>query len=61
LVARTKYRERGQFLVFLYFNDAAVQICKDAGIALRIVDRVEAGELPFNKETVLERSYLAAV
>jgi hypothetical protein len=61
LVARTKYREKGQFLVFLYFNDAAVQICKEAGIALRIVDRVDAGELPANKETVLERSYLAPV
>jgi hypothetical protein len=61
LVARTKYREQGEFLVFLYFNDAAVQICKEAGITLRIVDRVEAGALPANKETVLERSYLAPV
>ena len=61
LVARTKYREQGQFLVFLYFNDAAVQICKEAGIPLRIVDRVEGSELPANKDTVLERSYLAPV
>jgi hypothetical protein len=61
LIARTKYREQGEFLVFLYFNDAAVQICKEAGIALRIVDRVEAAALPGNKETVLERSYLAPV
>ena len=61
LVARAKYREKGEFLVFLYFNDAAVQICKDAGIPLRIVDRVEDKELPANKEIVLERSYLAPV
>ena len=61
LVARTKYREQGEFLVFLYFNEAAVQICKDAGIPLRIVDRVDFNELPSNKETVLERSYLAPV
>ena len=59
LVARAKYREQGEFLVFLYFNDAAVQICKDAGIPLHIVDRVEDKELPANRETVLERSYLA--
>ena len=58
---RTKYRQQGQFLVFLYFNEAAVQICKDAGIPLRIVDRIELNELPSNKETVLERSYLAPV
>jgi hypothetical protein len=61
LVARTKYREQGEFLVFLYFNDAAVQICKEAGIPLRIVDRIDLSELPSNKETVLERSYLAPV
>jgi hypothetical protein len=61
LVARAKYREQGEFLVFLYFNDAAVQICKDAGIPLHIVDRVEDKELPANRETVLERSYLAPV
>jgi hypothetical protein len=61
LIARTKYREQGEFLVFLYFNDAAVQICKEAGIPLRIVDRVDRSELPSNKETVLERSYLAPV
>jgi hypothetical protein len=61
LVARTKYREHGEFLVFLYFNEAAVQICKEAGIPLRIVDQVDINELPSNKETVLERSYLAPV
>src|SRR5579859_6987347 len=41
LVARTKYREHGEFLVFLYFNDAAVEICKAAGIPLHVVDRVD--------------------
>lgn len=61
LVARMKYREHGEFLVFLYFNEAAVQICKDAGIPLRVVDRVPVTELPANKEKVLERSYLAPV
>ena len=25
---RTKYRQQGQFLVFLYFNDAALAACK---------------------------------
>src|ERR1700732_4819427 len=59
LVARTKYREKGQFLVFLYFNDAAVQICKEAGVPLPIVAEVK--DLPANKEGVLERSYLAPV
>jgi hypothetical protein len=36
-----KYRGHGQFLVFLYFNDAAVQACKNIGIPLRILDRVD--------------------
>ena len=60
LVARTKYREHG-LLVFLYFNDAAVQACKEMGIPLRILDRVDETHLPANRTTVFECSYLAPV
>jgi hypothetical protein len=59
LVARTKYRGQGQFLVFLYFNDAAVAACKEMGIPLRILDRIDESELPARRATVLERPYLA--
>jgi len=61
LVARTKYRGQGQFLVFLYFNDAAVAACKEIGIPLRILDRIDESELPTRRATVLERPYLAPV
>jgi len=61
LVARTKYRGQGQFLVFLYFNDAAVAACKEIGIPLRILDRIDESELPARRATVLERPYLAPV
>jgi hypothetical protein len=61
LVARTKYREQGQFLVFLYFNDAAVEACKEIGIPLRVLDRIEESELPSRRSTVIERPYLAPV
>ena len=54
LVARTKYKEQGGFLVFLYFSDGAVQICKEFGIPLRVLDRVEERALPSNKVIVLE-------
>jgi hypothetical protein len=50
LVARTKYRQQGQFLVFLYFNDAAVEACKEMGIPL-----------PSRRATVMERPYLAPI
>jgi len=59
LVARTKYRQQGQFLVFLYFNDTAVAACKEIGIPIRILDRIEEGELPSRRSTVMERPYLA--
>lgn len=59
LVARTKYRSQGQFLVFLYFNDAAVEACKEMGIAIRILDRIEESGLPPRRTTVMERPYLA--
>jgi hypothetical protein len=61
LVARTKYRGHGQFLVFLYFNDAAARACKNMDIPLRILDRVDEIDLPANRTTVLECSYLAPV
>ena len=58
---RTKYRQQGQFLVFLYFNDAAVEACKEIGISLRILDRIDERELPSRRATVVERPYLAPV
>jgi hypothetical protein len=61
LVARTKYRQQGQFLVFLYFNDAAVEACREIGISLRILDRIDEGDLPSRRSTVVERPYLAPV
>jgi len=59
LVARTKYRQQGQFLVFLYFNDTGVAACKEIGIPIRILDRIEESELPSRRSTVMERPYLA--
>jgi|SRR5579863_1072960 len=61
LVARTKYRQQGQFLVFLYFNDVAVEACKEMGIPIRILDRIDEDELPSRRTTVLQRPYLAPV
>jgi len=61
LVARTKYRQQGQFLVFLYFNDAAVEACREIGIPLRILDRIAESELPPRRATIIERPYLAPV
>ena len=61
LVARTKYRQQGQFLVFLYFNDAAVEACREMGIPLRVLERIEEPELPARRSTVIERPYLAPV
>ena len=57
--ARTKYRGQGQFLVFLYFNDAAIAACKEIGIPVRVLDRVDESGLPVRRSTVLERPYLA--
>ena len=61
VVARTKYRQQGQFLVFLYFNDAAVEACKEMGISLRILDRIDESELPARRAMVMERPYLAPI
>jgi hypothetical protein len=58
LSARTKYRDKGAFLVFLYFSDGAVEICKEQGIPLRILDQIEERDLPGNKVTVLEDPWL---
>jgi hypothetical protein len=59
--ARTKYKQQGQFLVFLYFNDAAVEACREIGIPIRVLDRIAESELPPRRATVLERPYLAPV
>ena len=61
LVARAKYREQGRFLLFLYFNDVAVDACKEMGIPIRVLDRIDESELPSRRVTVLERPYLAPV
>lgn len=61
LVARAKYRQQGQFLMFLYFNDAAVEACNEIGIPIRALDRIEESELPSRRTKVLERPYLAPV
>lgn len=53
LVARTKYKERGEFLLFLYFSDAAVQLCKENGIPLTILERISEADLPANREAIL--------
>ena len=61
LVARTKYRQQGQFLVFLYFNDTAVEACKEIGISVRVLDRIGESDLPSRRATVIDRPYLAPV
>jgi hypothetical protein len=61
MVVRSKYKEQGQFILFLYFNDVAVAACKEMGIPIRIVDRIEDSELPARRVAVLDRPYLAPV
>jgi len=61
LVARAKYKQQGQFLMFLYFNDAAVEACKEIGIPIRVLDCIDESELPSRRTKVLERPYLAPV
>ena len=61
LVARTKYRGQGQFLVFLYFNDTAVEACAEMGIKVRVLERIEETGLPSRRATVVDRPYLAPV
>ena len=60
LVARTKYKDRGAFLGFLYFSDGAVDICNETGIPLRILDHVEERDLPAKKVTVIEYPSMSA-
>ena len=59
LVARTKYRQLGQFLVFLYMNSTAIEACKEMGIPIRILDSIDEWQLPPRRTTVIERPYLA--
>jgi hypothetical protein len=47
--------------VFLYFNDTAVEACKEIGISVRILDRIGESELPARRATVIDRPYLAPV
>lgn len=61
LVARTKYKDQGQFLLILYFNEVAVEACKEMGVAIRILDQIEERDLPPRKVAVLERPYLAPI
>ena len=58
LVARTKYKDMGAFLVFLYFSDGAVQICNEVGIPLRILDHINEPELPVKKVKVIDHPSL---
>ena len=58
LAARKKYKDQGTFLVFLYFSEGAVAVCKEVGIPLRILDQVDERGLPENKVTVLEDPWL---
>lgn len=59
LIARTKYKEMGAFLVFLYFNEMAVRVCNELGVPLRILDRMDERGLPAKRVTVLEHPYVA--
>jgi hypothetical protein len=61
LIARTKYKDRGAFYVFLYFSEGAVEACKDLGIPLHILDSLEEKELPANRQIILEDSAPAPV
>jgi hypothetical protein len=61
MVSRSKYKEKGQFLLFLYFNDVAMQACKEMGIPLSILDRIEDSELPARRVAILDRPYLAPI
>ena len=54
LVARTKYKDRGAFLVFLYFSDGAVDACNELGIPLRVLEHVDERVLPAKRVKVLE-------
>jgi len=53
LVARTKYKEQGEFLLSFYFSDAAVQLCEENGIPLTILERISEADLPANREAIL--------
>jgi hypothetical protein len=61
MVARSKYKDQGQFILLLYFNDVAVAACQEMGIPIRIVDRIEDSELPPRRVAVVDRPYLAPI
>jgi len=52
LVARPKHKEQGEML-FFYFSDAAVQLCKEHGIPLTILERISEADLPANREVIV--------
>jgi hypothetical protein len=60
LLARAKYKEHGSFVVFMYFSEGAVGLCKEFKIPLRIVDHVDERGLPPKKIIILEDPSLTA-
>jgi hypothetical protein len=58
-IARTKYKERGNFLTLLYFNDAAVEACNQLHIPLRILDHIDENGLPAKKVIAFEHPSVA--
>lgn len=51
---RTKYKDRGNFVTVLYFNEAAVAACNQCNIPLRILDHLEEHALPASKVVAFE-------
>lgn len=58
-MARTKYRQQGNFLTLLYFNDAAVEACNEFRIPLKILDHVDESALPVKKVIAFEHPPVA--
>src|SRR5258708_11479378 len=56
---RTKYRQQGQFLVFLYLNDAAVEACKEMCLPSPVLDHNDDNQLPASRSTWVEYSDLS--
>ena len=48
-IARTKYKDKGNFLTLLYFNDAAVAACNELRIPLRVLEHIDEQALPVKK------------
>ena len=53
-IARTKYKDRGNIITLLYFNEAAVQACNELHIPIRILDHVDERGLPARKVIAFE-------